>query len=100
MTKKKKPFSFGSKKTDPFVPGGVSPRETEELVKSIARDLQAPDRPLSMKELSELMRPNDQRGEHDVFIDLGPSKLSDIENAQLEIERNMIDRIDSEMDEE
>lgn len=103
MTKKKKPFSFKANKTNPFVPGGVTPKETEELAKSIARDIQIPDRPLSMQELSEINPLTGQprkkdKDEHATHIDFSTPDPLEVEAYLLEKERNMIDRIDAEMD--
>ncbi len=93
------------KKNLGILAGGVKPVETEELAKSIAKDLNIPDRPLSIQELAATDpftgKPRKQE-QDDVYFDLSPPSPEELEKiAQNERreEEALIDQIDQEFDE-
>jgi hypothetical protein len=68
-------------------------KETEELLKSVAEDLKTPDRPLSMKELSEL---RDAKNDFTTAIDWGTQELTEKEIR--DAERLQIQKLDEELE--
>lgn len=75
----------------------IEPVDTEELRKSIARDLELPDRPLTISELAQL-RAIENAGTIKPAIDWSYVPQPDPERERLEEER-LIDEVDEELNE-
>lgn len=85
------------KKTPKSVDGTVWAKETEALAKSIAKDLNLPDKPLTMEEWAKIDpftgKPR-QVSEHDIGFNFAPTDGKAEEVRQSQIEHDRISRID------
>jgi len=79
----------------------VKPVETDELAKSIAKDLKLPDRPLTIQELAAIDpftgEPRERKPDEVRFCI--EHENSDNEKIEREDEGSLIDKIDAEFDE-
>jgi len=92
---------MSKKKKKGFLHASVKPVETEELAKSIAKDLNIPDRPLTIQELAAIDPLTGEPRQHepgDVYFDLS-AKPQSREQDEREQEEALIDKIDREFDE-
>jgi hypothetical protein len=79
------------------VEGDVWAKESADLAKSIANDLNLPDKPVSMEEWAKINPFTGEArkfGEHDVFFNFAPSDGTAEETRERQIEHDRITKLD------
>ena len=90
-----------SKKKPKMVQGDVWAKESEALAKSIAKDLNLPDKPISMQEwakIDPLTGKPREFGEHDIRFNLEHSDGTEEDALEDQIERNRMEKLDRDVE--